>query len=84
MTTIEQVTAEQFATDKNYLLIKPKRTINKGDELIMECDGKQRKEIIKDNITTPGLMKGWQLVEFESIKTEEDILNKKFALSGGQ
>jgi hypothetical protein len=65
MTHIEQVNITDFKSDLSYMLIKPKRTINVGDKLIMENDNTQREETIVNNTTSPGLMKGWQLLEFK-------------------
>lgn len=65
MTHIEQVDATDFKSTFNYLLIKPKRTINIGDRLIMEHENEQREETIVNTQTAPGLLKGWQLLEFK-------------------
>lgn len=65
MTHIEQVDITDFKSSFNYILIKSKRTINIGDRLIMEHGNDQREEVIVNSQSAPGLMKGWQLLEFK-------------------
>lgn len=66
MTHILQVPLEDYKNGKNYMLLKPTRTLNVGDKIILECDGEQRDpEIIIHTISGSPLMKGWVLVEFE-------------------
>ena len=60
--------AQYAAVQKNnlFLLVKGKRQVSAGDELIIEnktdAEAKQIVVIAHDVLTEPGLMKGWKIV----------------------